>query len=53
MKLRMFTAYWDGENAKLKFSEIFDDHQPILRADFLQDVLVELEERYEKAREEL
>jgi hypothetical protein len=53
MKLRMFTAYWNGEEGKLKFSDIFHEHKPILRADFLQDVIAELEELYEKAREDI
>jgi len=41
------TAVWNGEEAKVLFSNVFENANWILKADALQDIIVELEHRYE------
>jgi hypothetical protein len=41
------TAVWNGEEAKIKFSNEFENAYWVLQADAIQDIIVELERRYE------
>lgn len=45
--MKLLTAVWNGDEAKVLFSNGFEHAHWVLQADALQDIIVELERRYE------
>jgi hypothetical protein len=45
--MKLMTAVWNGEEAKVRFSNEFENAHWVLQADALQDMIVILEARYE------